>query len=96
MKVRAHLMVAKGYALAIMASQWPEGLEQRCEEHNQQRYAPGDDDEPGHDSNYLAYDRDRTVVTVEFELPDSVFRRQDRTVLAGDVMSPSPRGGQTP
>jgi hypothetical protein len=67
-----------------MASQWPGDLERRCEEYNQQHYAPGDDEESGRLSTYLEHDRKRTVVTVEFELPDNVFLRQPRLTVKGD------------
>lgn len=83
-------MVAKGYWLGIMASQWKSELEQKCEEHNQQHHAPGYDDSPEHSDNYLNYDRDRAVVTVEFEVPDEVFKRQPTVQVAGVVVKEEP------
>ncbi|MFZ3054773.1 MAG: hypothetical protein WA091_02230 [Minisyncoccales bacterium] len=63
MKVKAHLIVSKGYGLALAASQWIDQLRNDCEEHNRDYH--GDD--------YLSQPKDRAVVTVEFEVPDNVF-----------------------
>lgn len=86
MKVKGHIMVMKGYGTAIMASQWRDELAQRCEERNQEHYAPGDDDEPEHDSTYLAHYRSCAVVTVEFDVPDDVFKRQPLPEVQGVVL----------
>jgi hypothetical protein len=73
MKVTAHIMVSKGHGLGISASQWPYELENSCEEHNREHYG----------EEYLSKPRDQAVVTVEFEVPDSVFERQERPVVEG-------------
>ena len=79
MKVIAHIQIHKGYGIAVQASQWPQELMERSEEFNREVYANTDEDH----SDYLEHDRDRTVVTVEVEVPDSVFKREPRAVLQG-------------
>ena len=86
MKVVAHVMVSKGYGVALAASQWRHDLELRCEAYNQQSYAAGDDEEPERSSAYLAHDRSRVVVTVEFEVPDSAFKREPPATVPGTVL----------
>lgn len=71
MKVVAHLVVAKGHGTAITASQWPDEVLIHCEEHNREHYGEG----------YLSSPKDRAVVTVEFEVPDSVFERSPIQVV---------------
>ncbi|HEY9481283.1 MAG TPA: hypothetical protein VIR98_03590 [Candidatus Paceibacterota bacterium] len=71
MKVTAHLVVSKGYSRAIIASQWINEVLTHCEEHNQAH----------HGEEYLSQPKDRAVVTVEFEVPDSVFDRPPTPVL---------------
>jgi len=63
MKVKAHLVVSKGYGLAITASQWLDQLRIETEKHNRDY----------HGEDYLSHPKDRAVVTVEFEVPDDVF-----------------------
>lgn len=63
MKVIAHLVVSKGYALAITASQWIDELREHCDEHNEEEHGEG----------WRSCEQDRAVVSVEFEVPDSVF-----------------------
>lgn len=79
MKVTAHIVVAKGSRLALAASQWPAQLIEQCEERNRELH------ESDGASDYLAHDRDSTVVTVEFEVPDEVFKRTSLLVLQGSV-----------
>lgn len=63
MKVTAYLVVSRGYKLVISASQWIDELLENCDEHNREYHGEG----------WRQEVRDRAVVTVEFELPDSVF-----------------------
>lgn len=63
MKVKAHLVVSKGYHLAITASQWVDEVLEHCEEYNKEHHGEG----------YLTKPKERAVVTVEFEVPDNVF-----------------------
>ena len=73
MKVVAHIQVQKGYGIAIRASQSPATLMEQSEEYNRTF------------SSYLEHDRERAVVTVEAEVPDSVFKREPRVVLQGTL-----------
>ena len=66
MKVKAHLVVQKEYGLAISASQWIEEVQKQAEEYNQQYL----------EEDYLCKDRKRAVITVEFDVPDSIFLRE--------------------
>ena len=75
MKVVAHVVVAKGYSIAIKASQWVDELQQHCEECNQEAF--GD--------RYLSEDRERAVVTVTFEVPEHVFKRQTVAEIKGEI-----------
>ena len=63
MKIKAHLIVCKGYGLAISASQWIDDLREQTDEHN--REYTGD--------NWRNEEKDRVVITVEFECPNEVF-----------------------
>ena len=75
MKVVAHVVVARGYGIAIKASQWIDELQQHCEDSNREAYGDG----------YLSEDRERAVVTVTFEVPDHVFKRQTVPEIAGEI-----------
>ncbi len=79
MKVTAHIEVSKGYNKAIAASQWIDELLKQSEEHNQEHYGEG----------YLSQPKDRAVVTVEFEVPDSVFERPPTSVVTAKVIERS-------
>ena len=81
MKVVAHIQVQKGYGIAIRASQSPATLMEQSEEYNREEY----ENEDGTFSSYLEHDRERAVVTVEVEVPDSVFKREPRGVLQGTL-----------
>jgi len=76
MKVKAYVMVSKGYGLAISASQWPSEMENSCEEHNREHFG----------EEYLSRQKERAVVTVEFEVPDSVFERPPRPEVKGNMI----------
>lgn len=76
MKVKAHVMVSKGHGLAIDASQWPSELENSCEEYNREYLG----------EEYLSQPKDRAVVTVEFEVADSVFERPPRPEVEGKMV----------
>lgn len=91
MKVTAHVLVHKGYGIAIEASQWRDTLEQKSEEYNQGRFAPGFIDDTEHDATYLGHDKVAAVVTVEFEVPDDVFVRQPTTIVAGTIKETNDR-----
>ena len=78
MKVIAHIQVVKDYGIAVMASVNPQELVALSEEYNCEQYRRSDGTSP-----YLEHDRECTVVTVEVEVPDSVFKREPRAVLRG-------------
>ena len=63
MKVTGHLVVSKGYSRVITASQWIDEMRKHCEEYNEEYLGEG----------YRSKPKERAVVTVEFEVPDSVF-----------------------
>jgi len=64
MKVTAHLKIAPdGKAYAAMP--YPQMMEESCEEHNREYLGPG----------YLSRDKQFAAVTVEFEVPDNIFKR---------------------
>ncbi len=63
MKVKAHVIISKGYGTAITASQWLNELQESCDGHNAEYCGSGWQFEP----------RNRIVVTVEFEVPDDAF-----------------------
>jgi hypothetical protein len=75
MKYKAYVMVGRDYNLAISASQWRDELLENAEEHNRETYG----------ESYLSKPRDRTVIVVEFEVPDSVFEREPLPVVAGEL-----------
>ncbi len=76
MKITAYLVIQKNYGIAISASQDPDEILVGCEEYNQEYH--GDD--------YLSQPRDRTVVTVEFDVPDSVFERPTTPVFPAKII----------
>ena len=85
MKVKAHILVRKGYHLGMACSQWRSELEEKAERANQEWHTPGDDEDPQNNSDYLNHDRTLSVVTVEFDVPDEVFKRTPPPVIAGEV-----------
>lgn len=90
-EVIAHVVVMKGYGVAIAADQRRHELEERCEDYNKQQYCSNDPEEiEGTSSAYLAHDRIRTVVTVEFAVPDSVFKRPSVLKVPGRVIYNDP------
>lgn len=76
MKVIAHLVVSKDYGKVISASRWIDEALIHCEEHNMEH----------HGEEYLSKPKDRAVVSVEFEVPDSVFERLPVPVLPATVV----------
>ncbi len=86
MKVMAHVMVEKGYGVAIAADQWRSNLLKECEDHNQQQWAPRGDENPELSSEYLNHDMNRAVVTVEFDVPDEAFKRRPVTKVKGHAL----------
>ena len=76
MRVTAHLVVSKGYGRAIIASQSIDEVLTHCEDHNQEHYG----------ESYLSKPKQRAVVTVEFEVPDSVFERPPTQVVDATVI----------
>jgi len=81
MKVKAHLVVAKGYERAITASQWVDEVLDHCDEHNKENGG----------ENWRHERLDRTVVTVEFEVPDSVFDPPDPPIVLQGTVSDVPK-----
>lgn len=77
MRVKAYLVVQRGYGTAIFASQWPDRLAIECEEYNQAMHG---------ESTYLSCDKERAVVTVTFDLPVDVFKRPPRAQLEGKAV----------
>lgn len=75
MKVKAHLVVSKGYGSAIVCSQWIGEMHDHCETFNREYFGP----------EYLSRDRERTVVTVEFDVPDYVFQREPAPQIEGKI-----------
>ena len=65
MKVTGHLVVSKGYSRVITASQWLNEVLESCREYNEEYYG----------SDYHLKPKDRAVITVEFEVPDSLLIR---------------------
>lgn len=76
MKVTAHLVVSKGYSRAIIASQSINEVVTHCEEYNEEHWG----------ENYRTKDRERAVITVEFEVPDEIFKRQPIVEVPGKVI----------
>ncbi len=66
MKVKANLVISKGYSTAIIASQWIGECLKHCEEYNEEYYG----------EQYRSQPRERATVTVIFDVPDSVFERE--------------------
>lgn len=90
-EVIAHVVVMKGYGVAIAADQRRHELEERCEDYNKQQYCSNDPEEiEGTSSAYLAHDRIRAVVTVKFAVPDSVFKRPSVLEVSGKVINDDP------
>lgn len=79
MQFTAHLLIAKGYRRAIEASQWIDELLVKCEEINAEHF--GDD--------YLSQGKYNAVVTVTFEVPDSVFERPPIPVIEANIVPPN-------
>jgi hypothetical protein len=75
MKVKAHLVVSKGYGSAIVCSQWIGEMHEHCEVFNREHFGP----------EYLSRDRERAVVTVEFEVPDNIFHRDAVPQVEGKI-----------
>lgn len=65
MNITAHLKVGSD-GVAYYASPFPEIVQEAAEEHNKQLLGPG----------YLSQDKAFAPVTVEFEVPDDIFKRQ--------------------
>ena len=84
MKYKAHIMISKGCPIAISADQSCEDLGQRAEANNCEKHE-------GHceenSTEYLRHDRTYTVVTVEFEVPDSVFVREPIPLVKDSLIS---------
>lgn len=72
-KVKAHLVVSDGYGVAIAASQWIGELQEHCDTWNA--------DEGG--ANWRNERRSRAIVTVEFEIDDSIFEPPPIPVYEG-------------
>ncbi len=64
MKVTTHIVVQRGYARGITASQDIGELIEQCDDYNR--------DQCG--ENWQQELRERAIVSVEFEVPDSVFQ----------------------
>ena len=79
MKVKAHIVIEKGYIVGIRASQWKDEMLVHTEEYNEEY----------HGETYLSKPRQRAVVTIEFEVPDSVFEREPAMVIQGEVVPSS-------
>jgi len=86
MKVTAHIQVSKGYGRGIQCSQWIDELLESSEEYNQEHHSDG----------WLSKDRDRAVVTVTFEVPDSVFKRDPIAKLEGQILESNVLGDGSP
>ena len=74
-KVTAHLIISKDYGTAISASQWIGELKEHCDDYNSDHH--GDD--------WRTKDEERTVVTVEFEVPKDIFKRQPILSVIGKL-----------
>jgi hypothetical protein len=77
MRVKAYVVVHRGYGIAISAGQWPDHLEFECEEYNRSIHG---------ESLYLGRDKERAVVTVTFDLPPDVFKRPPRVQVEGKAV----------
>lgn len=77
MRVKAYVVVHRGYGTAIFAGQWPDRLDVECEEYNRAIYGEFD---------YLSRDKERAVVTVTFDLPVDVFKRSSRIQVEGKAV----------
>ncbi len=79
MKVKAHLIIDSRSNIAIKGSQDVAQLKLESEEFNEERYG----------ITYRSFKKERTVVTVTFEVPDTVFDRSPVPVIEASIVPPS-------
>jgi hypothetical protein len=79
MKVRAHLIIDSRSDTAIKCSHDVDQLKIESEEFNEER----------HGIAYRSLKKERTVVTVTFEVPDSVFDRPPVPVIEASLVPPN-------